>query len=208
MKILDFGCGSGEYKEIQEDNRLLRDIWLRRFGTAEAVGIDVRADYIRKMRKNLNNGVELRVADGADLPFNNNYFDLVHDGFALHHMKDYRQGIKEIARVTKKGGHLILSESVEGDIVFRIGRRVARHFRGDKIESYFTIKQIQNELGKYYKPLKESYYWRFFISDILALMQKEPESSLVFNDKMSKIFNKIRCGKLMCSHYVFGGERL
>jgi len=42
-KILDYGCGSGIYKEIQEDNRLERDIWLRRFGKKGVYGIDIKS---------------------------------------------------------------------------------------------------------------------------------------------------------------------
>lgn len=160
------------------------------------------------MRENVGNGVELRTADGAALPFESSFFDLVHCGFVLHHMEDYTEGIKEIARVTKTGGRLVLSESVEGDPVFRIGRRVASHFRGDKVESFFTIDDISQRLREYYKPIIEEYYWRCFASDILALFQKEPQASLVFNHKMSQIFNKIGLGKALCCHYVFEGERL
>ena len=46
----------------------------------------------------------------SSLPFTDNSFDLVFCAATLHHVDDQEKGVKEMTRVLKKGGKLILVE--------------------------------------------------------------------------------------------------
>lgn len=206
MRILDYGCGDGRYKEIQEDNRLVRDIWLLRHHAPETWGVDISMQNIANIQQLVDNGTQFRVADGGALPFEDGYFDLLHDGFVLHHMDDYRQGIKEIGRVVRTGGLLIATESVDNDLFFRACRRIAGKWRGDRISSFFRTEELHSELSQYFDIFYERFYWRCALSDIMALWGRESRSSLRFCDWVShKLGNQ---AQRFCCHYVIKGVRI
>ena len=48
--------------------------------------------------------------DGMQLPFPDNTFDAVTISYGLRNIHDFRQGLKELARVTKPGGRLTVAE--------------------------------------------------------------------------------------------------
>ncbi|MCQ9351814.1 demethylmenaquinone methyltransferase [Corynebacterium sp. 153RC1] len=48
--------------------------------------------------------------DGMQLPFPDNTFDAVTISYGLRNIQDFRQGLKELARVTKPGGRLTVAE--------------------------------------------------------------------------------------------------
>lgn len=48
--------------------------------------------------------------DGMHLPFKDNSFDAVTISFGLRNIQDFRQGLAELARVTKPGGRLLITE--------------------------------------------------------------------------------------------------
>ncbi|MHA2788020.1 demethylmenaquinone methyltransferase [Corynebacterium sp. S7] len=50
------------------------------------------------------------VGDAMQLPFADNTFDAVTISYGLRNIHDYRQGLREMARVTKPGGTLVVSE--------------------------------------------------------------------------------------------------
>jgi demethylmenaquinone methyltransferase/2-methoxy-6-polyprenyl-1,4-benzoquinol methylase len=53
---------------------------------------------------------DLVVADGMDLPFEDASYDVVTIGFGLRNMADWPLGVREMARVLKPGGTLIVLE--------------------------------------------------------------------------------------------------
>lgn len=97
-RILDFGCGDGVY--VQE--------FLKR-GASEIVGIDESAKMIEIANKKFNHleNTKFLVADGNNLPFENDVFDIVFANFVLHHFIDTLKPLKEIFRVLKRGGYFI-----------------------------------------------------------------------------------------------------
>lgn len=111
-KILDVGCGSG----------LLLNEAAHRLSTGKATGIDLWAphtgggDYALLMRNARAEGVadkiEFKQADVRDLPFEDASFDVIVSSGALHHisnqMPDHETAIKEINRVLKPDGRIVL----------------------------------------------------------------------------------------------------
>lgn len=93
-RILEIGCGSGA---------LLQD--LQHYGTA--VGLDVAAPALANCRERGLDCVSL--ADVTALPFADEQFNVVIAVDVLEHVEDDAAAIREINRVTKKGGKVILT---------------------------------------------------------------------------------------------------
>ena len=92
-RLLDVGCGTGA-------NLLM----LSRYGEAE--GVDVSADALAFCRER---GLD-RVKQGAgeDLPYEDGRFDLVTALDVVEHMDDDLAGVKEMYRVLRPGGHVLI----------------------------------------------------------------------------------------------------
>jgi demethylmenaquinone methyltransferase/2-methoxy-6-polyprenyl-1,4-benzoquinol methylase len=70
----------------------------------------VGADFCRPMLEVAKrNGLpELVVADGMNLPFADQNFDVVTAAFGLRNMASWEKGLSEMARILKPGGHLLI----------------------------------------------------------------------------------------------------
>ena len=101
---LEIGCGIGAVTEhLSEKYRI------------NATGIDVDPEQIEYARKHANsdNNIVFQVEDSVILPFDSDSFDIVLIHMVLHHIADWETAVREIHRVLRTGGSLIL-----GDIVF------------------------------------------------------------------------------------------
>ena len=96
--LLDVGTGPGIL--LKELGRARPDLRL--------AGIDIAAEMIGHAKRNLGDGLELRTADVAALPFEDDRFDLVVSTFSSHHWDDPEAGSAEIARVLRSGGGLLV----------------------------------------------------------------------------------------------------
>ncbi|MBI4114469.1 MAG: class I SAM-dependent methyltransferase [Candidatus Niyogibacteria bacterium] len=98
--VLDFGCGDGGYA-----------MQLSRMGARKVVGIDISPTMIKLANRNLKKeqikNVEFMQADGAQLHFHKNTFDVAFSNFVLHHFQDISAPLNEISRVLKKSGYLL-----------------------------------------------------------------------------------------------------
>lgn len=95
-RTLDLGCGEG---------RLARD--LAALGH-EVVGVDASPTMIAAAREAAP-GMELQVADAADLPFPDSSFGLVVAFMSIHDMDDRAGAVGEAARILAAGGRLCLA---------------------------------------------------------------------------------------------------
>lgn len=92
-KVLDLGCGDGDYAKRLKD-----------------LGYDVIAGDIDKNRFNYHKEIEFRHCDiTKQMPFNDSSFDYVLLMEVVEHLRNPYVVIPEINRVIKKGGFLILS---------------------------------------------------------------------------------------------------
>lgn len=96
-KLLDLGCGNGEFAlKVAE-----------RIGTREIYGIDIVEENIVKAKAK---GIEVYQGDLNDrLPFETESFDVVHANQIIEHLCDTDTFIKEIHRVLRVGGYAIIS---------------------------------------------------------------------------------------------------
>ncbi len=78
----------------------------------EIIGIDISNDGFAKAETEFagNNKVKFQVMDGCHTNFPDKYFDLVCISNSLHHIKDIPALLKEILRIKKDEGMIIISE--------------------------------------------------------------------------------------------------
>lgn len=80
----------------------------------QAIGLDLSAAMVRlaqtKVVKAKTGQASVMRSEGADLIFKSAVFDMVFCVFGLYHFRDPLAALKEVKRVLKKGGRLILCE--------------------------------------------------------------------------------------------------
>jgi ubiquinone/menaquinone biosynthesis C-methylase UbiE len=96
---LDLACGTGRWLEK-----------LSGMGTGLQVGVDFSAAMLRVAGKKAAVHGRLARADCLSLPFQASAFDLVVCSFALSHISDLGQALSELARVTKTGADVVVSD--------------------------------------------------------------------------------------------------
>jgi SAM-dependent methyltransferase len=99
-RILDAGCGNGRYTRF-----------LLRQADADALltSFDLSQNMLQRARKRLHGDRVTHVAaDLTRLPYADAVFDAAVSGWVLEHLPDPRPGLRELARVLKPGGKLLL----------------------------------------------------------------------------------------------------
>lgn len=96
LKVLEAGCGSGRFTEI-----LLRE-------GAKVYSFDYSHAVDANFENNMpNENLTLFQGDIRKIPFPENYFDVVICLGVLQHTPSSKESIKELNRVTKKGGKIV-----------------------------------------------------------------------------------------------------
>ena len=98
--ILDVGCGTG---------RLLRAA-RRRWPDARLVGVDPSAGMIRAATA--MTPADFHVAGAEAIPIPDRSIDLAFSTIAFHHWSDPERGLREIARVLRPGGGLVIIDNL------------------------------------------------------------------------------------------------
>ena len=117
--VLDVGCGSGENFE-----------YLKRAATVTA--LDISSEMIAEARRRqhqLGADIRLLIGDAQELPFAGARFDTVISAFSSCTFPDYAAAFREMVRVTKPGGRVLLVEhgrSTVGWIARRQDRNIER----------------------------------------------------------------------------------
>ena len=92
LRILDVGCGTGGNLEM-----------LKKFGAAE--GVDVSDEALEFCR---SKGLTVHKGLAEELPFADESFDVVTALDVVEHLDDDVAGLKEMSRVTKRGGKTLI----------------------------------------------------------------------------------------------------
>lgn len=99
LKALDVGCGPGECVACELDD----------FEASSVAAIDVDPKMAERASRRLadyGERVAVVTGDVTDLHYQDGAFDTVFNFAVLHHVPDWRAGIREIARVLIAGGRL------------------------------------------------------------------------------------------------------
>ena len=156
-RILDLGCGSGiAGKAFQE------------FFQADLIEVDI------KDKRVVN--IPFQIIDGINLPFPENYFDVVLINYVLHHAKNPLALLKEAKRVTKD--KIIIYE----DLPERFLGKAICWFHGYTFHLFFQHSKTEKreKLNFNFKTNKE---WRDVFENL--------ELKSIFEKRISSIFNPI-----------------
>lgn len=126
--LLEFGCGCG---------RLLRH-W--QHAPVSAHGVDIRRDMVTWCSRHLRFATLSRIAESPPLPYSDATFDLVYAMSVFIHVRPKLQQpwIAELARVTRPGGHVLVSTHGAG---YLDEMTVAERERYDRGEFVFRLPE-------------------------------------------------------------------
>jgi len=140
-RILDNGCGIGLLYEKIEAEKI--------------VGLDLSSEMLRHARKFSD---QLVLGNSQQLPFKDNSFDLVFCRSLLHHLPDPELAVKEIARVLKPGGEVVLVDT-NASILSLLPRKIANkgeHFSEE--HQNLSRKKLESLLGPYFEVDDVAYF--------------------------------------------------
>jgi len=136
-RVLEIGCGQGAGTESL----------LRAPGAERIVAFDYDPEQVRRARmRHLRRGTKAALlfqADGERLPFADAQFDVVVEFAILHHMHDWRQALREVARVLKPGGLFVYEEFLRDFVAHPLTRLFLDHPES----GIFTAESFYEGLG-------------------------------------------------------------
>ena len=103
-QVLDVACGTAD-----------STIALAKAGVPRVIGVDISEEMLKVGEKkidklNLNSVISLKVEDCENLSFNDNTFDAAFIAFGIRNFEDKKKGLKELHRVLKPNGLLLILE--------------------------------------------------------------------------------------------------
>ena len=132
ISMLELGCGSGHWTQFFVEKGF------------KVTGVDI-SEAMLDIAKQKNIDAQFMLADCANLPFANNSFCFIATITMLEFVNDIDKVIKEIYRVLKKGGYLVIG-SLNADSVIATKKSTDEIFKYAKFMSIADIKAKFNQL--------------------------------------------------------------
>lgn len=137
--ILDVGTGTGDFAAV------LKTV----FPNAGITGIDPNSDALSEAREKFPH-MDFLEMNGESLGFEDNSFDLAAISMALHHLPDVLKTLREMQRVVKPGGWIIVNELFSDNLnqaqevhkFYHHFRSYTDRLRGETHNETFTKGQI------------------------------------------------------------------
>ena len=126
--VLDVGCGPGA--AVRDASPIV----------ARVVGIDLSPEMIRRAQEaspGLAN-VEFRVADSENIPFEDAEFTAVLCSTSFHHYPHPQIAVREMARVLRPGGRLVLADASADLPAARVADFFLRRFEPGHVRLHRT----------------------------------------------------------------------
>jgi len=119
LEVLDLACGTGDFSLAIARRMVRREV------SGHVAGVDLSEGMLAVMREKvaaagLQERISVAQGDGEALPFPDGTFDRVTIAFGIRNFEDRAAGLREMLRVLKPGGRLVILElSVPGNRILR-----------------------------------------------------------------------------------------
>lgn len=164
QKILEIGCGRGVGTEII----------FEQFGAGEVHAFDIDPEMIRLAKKRLSRfpaeKLRLFVGDAENIDAPDNSYDAVFDFGIIHHIPEWQNSVREVARVLKPNGKFYFEEVTEK----ALNRWLYRTFLKHPTENRFTGEQFVAELEKNGIDVGGNFTYWLFDDLVIGVGKKRP----------------------------------
>lgn len=136
-KILDIATGTGDLA-----------LMMASLAPDKIIGLDISAGMLNVGKQkineaNLSDKIEMRVGDSEEMPFSEDSFDAITVSFGVRNFANLEKGIKEIARVLKPTGVLVILEtSNPTKFPFKQGYKIYTHLFLPLIGKIFSKDKV------------------------------------------------------------------
>lgn len=145
-KLLDVGCGIGQYSVLFA------------LKGAKVTAFDISPVGVERGRKLAKiNGVEdkchFEVANASSMPYEDASYDIVVFHEVLHHAIKYPNVREETLRVLKPGGRVVISETLRGNKLLSLARRISmsgEEAKGDVILELEDLRGFTKDFSAYH----------------------------------------------------------
>ncbi len=162
-RILDVGTGRGGFIHVLK----------KTFPNAKIIGVDPHMKSLEAARENFPDVFFIEM-EAEKLDFDDNSFDVVSISMALHHLPKIKKGLKEIKRVVKPEGYIIINETISDNLnSAQEVHKMFHHFRS----------QIDRLTGKFHR--------KTFTKDAIIQMLKVAELPVQFFFEQRKNVNLV-----------------
>lgn len=150
--LLDVGTGKGGFIPVL----------LKTFPDARITGIDPNSESLETAKQHFPK-IDFYKMEAERLLFNDNSFDAASISMALHHFPKIKKALREVKRVVKPGGFILINEPISNNLTpAQEVQKMYHHFNS----------QIDRMLGTYHR--------KTFTSDAILHMLKAAELPVQF----------------------------
>ncbi len=125
-RVLDCGCGTGVFLDAAAATQ----------PNAVFTGLDLTPEMLKSARRRLANHAGLAGGLAEVLPFADEVFDMVVSVSVFHFIRAPRNALREVRRVLKPGGRLVLTDWCRDYLTGRVRDMLLRRFSEGHVYTY------------------------------------------------------------------------
>jgi SAM-dependent methyltransferase len=130
LNIIEVGCGTGQTLEVFSDKNTTN-------------GIDISRNALKRSKGRCDNQI---LGDMFYIPFKDSSFDLVYNSGVIEHFPDPKNSdaVREMARITKKGGYVMIIVPNSCCIWYRVWKYLAYRVKKFEFgyEEDYSVKRL------------------------------------------------------------------